>query len=317
MKNYIFPVLVLYAFFFQMASAQNGAVLNITVSEPFRDRPGRDFYTIYRTEDNNTIIARGNSMNMMFDVYDANYEPLLQEKVKKSRRESVAGSLAVGSKLKFFTIYNAKGDQRELHCYTIDGKQKSFNKKVVNTFPSESKGSIFSSYKRHNNNFAISPNGSYYAVATSNESKRSNSYTITVFTTDDDSVLYQNSYQESDDRTYQHRDMFVSNEGIVYTLGKLYDGFFKNERKIFGESNYDYILNKVSSDSSSALVLNIDADFHASTLNLIPSEETMKVVGFYSERGADNIKGTCSFIVAERINGIGIHKTIRISLAGL
>ena len=110
-----------------------------------------------------------------------------------------------------------------------------------------------------------------------------------------DELIYKKSYQEDVKRKFEHNDLYIDDNAAVYSLGKL---FLNNkfQRKINGDANYKFVLNKITKDENTELFLDLK-DEHIQSLSISQTNNQLHLLGFYSELNIGRIKGGCDFII--------------------
>src|SRR5690606_23905001 len=132
-------------------------------------------------------------------------------------------------------------------------------------------------------------------IITDNIKKNLNSYTARVFYANGLEQVYQKSYQEDKEKYFEPNDMVIDNSGTVYSVGKKFLQGRSQKKK--GEANYDFLLNKISQESVSDIKISLGESEHIRSLNLSLNDEELRLVGFFSERNVNRIKGGCNFVV--------------------
>lgn len=276
--------------------AQSTTNLKVTESSEYKDEVrSQDVISIYTSESGETVIARDGNKNFILDVFDSDLNKAFSKVIESSKKESHVGDLFFNNKFKLFTVYAPKKDERILYCYTLDLISKSFNKTTIFETTVEKKQKLFGSRKNHNTSFALSPNGNYFAIATDNVRKNRNSYTIRVYNASTDELIYSKAYQESQERTFNHNDLYIDDDANVYSLGKLFfDGKFNKNSN--GDANYKFVLNKISQEASEELSINLEGE-HIQSLSISEINNQLHLLGFYSESNVNRIKGGCDFVI--------------------
>lgn len=100
------------------------------------------------------------------------------------------------------------------------------------------------------------------------------------------------------DRRFGLYDYSVTNAGVVFLMGRLYEGMkipFKNE------PNYSYSVMRVAPDNTPPVIINVNLDplFITHLRTTCDFNGDLFAAGFYSERGESSIKGT----LCVKING--------------
>ena len=108
-------------------------------------------------------------------------------------------------------------------------------------------------------------------------------------------MVFTKSYQEDEEKTFEHNDLYVNNEAVVYSLGKLYING-SADKKAQGDANYQFVLNKISKDKTSFVLLDLEKE-HIKSLSISNIKNELHLIGFYSELNINRIKGGCDFII--------------------
>jgi hypothetical protein len=95
----------------------------------------------------------------------------------------------VNNQLKLFTVDAPHKDLRMLYCHTLDLDTKAYTKTLIFETEVEKKQNLFGSRKNHKTSFALSPDGTYFAIATDNIRKNKNSYTIRVYDSETEKLI--------------------------------------------------------------------------------------------------------------------------------
>ncbi len=276
--------------------AQSTTQLKVSESEEYMDDINAiGVLAIHTSESGETALARNGNRDFLFDIFDANLHKTYSIVVKSSKKESYVGDLFYNNQLKLFTVYAPEKDERILYCHTLDLNTKSYLKTTIFKTSVEKKQSLFGSRKNHNTSFALSPNGNYFAVATDNIRKNKNSYTIRIYDSKNETLMYTKSYQEHEKRTFEHNDLHVDDDANVYSLGKLFlDG--TSDKNFSGEANYQFVLNKITPDENSEILLDLENE-HIQSLSISQINNDLHLLGFYSELNVNRIKGGCDFVI--------------------
>lgn len=293
-----------------LSFSQNTTKLTVLESAEYVDEVKADnILSIHTTDSGLTGIVRDSKRDILFDVFDENLNKIYSKVIESDKNETFVGELFYGTEIKFFTVFSPDKYKRTIYCHIFNLSDKSHKKIALFETDVEKNQSLFSSNNKRQTNFAISPNGNYLAVTTDNIKKNSNSYTIRVFDASNLDLVFSKAYQEHEERYYQHNDLSITNEAIVFALGKL----FKEGRsqKKGGEANYEFILNKISKDSSKDLSITL-ADEHIQSLTISSIDGQLHLLGFYSEKNVSRIKGGCNFIIDGEQMVINDKKTYKL-----
>lgn len=276
--------------------AQSTTKLKITESAEYKDEIKTiDILAIHTSESGETAIIRNGKHDFLFDIFDKNLKKTFSKVVEADNDEKFVGELFYRNQLKFFTVYAPEKDKRIVYCHTLNLTTKSCSKTTIFETTAEKNQSIFGSERKHKTNFALSPNGDYFAIATDNILKNKNSYTIRVFDSKSEKLIYTKSYQEDEKKKFEFNDLYIDNTTTVYSLGKLYkNGSSKKNED--GDANYQFVLNKITKDKTSFLLIDIENE-HISSLSISNNNNELQLIGFYSELNISRIKGGCNFVI--------------------
>lgn len=269
--------------------------LTVKISKEYRDDIATDETLAIHTSNNNvTGVVRSGKKGLLFDIFDTNLSRNFSKLVEIDKKEEFVGELFLNDKLMIFTVFSPQKTERILYCHLLDIATHDYKKVQLFETEVEKGASLFSGKNKRLTNFAASENNKYFAIATDNIKRHSNSYTVRVFNSEDFSLKYTKSYQEDEEKFFIFNDLDIDNNGIAYTIGKLYlDG--RKEKKD-GEANYQYILNKI--DPNKTEFLNIELDnYYIRSLSFSRSGTGLNLLGFYSEKKSLAIKGGCNFVI--------------------
>ena len=295
---------------FALAQAQSKTNLTVNESIEYKDEvKSTGVIAIYTSESGKTVIARNSRKDFLLDIFDSNLNKTFSKVVEGNKKEEHVGDLFFNNLLKLFTVYAPKKDERILYCHTLNLTTGSYNKTTVFKTVVEKKQNLFGSRKKHSTSFSLSPNGDYFAIATDNIRKNKNSYTIRVFDSKTDKLIYSKAYQESQKRTFNRNDLYIDDNANVYSLGKLFlEG--KSNKKSNGDANYQFVLNKITKDEDVNKELFLDLeDEHIQSLSISQINNELHLLGFYSELNVNKIKGGCNFIIDTNNFSVKTKKT--------
>ncbi len=293
MKKLLFLCLFIIS---NISLAQSTTNLKVSQSEEYKDKvKSIDVIAIYTSETGETAIARNGNKDFLLDIFDSNLDKTFSKIVESKKNENHVGDLFYNNQLKLFTVSAPKKDERILYCHTLDLATNSYKKSIIFEASVEKKQSLFGSRKYHKTSFALSPNGNYFVIATDNIRKTKNSYTIRVYDSKTEKLIFKKAYQESEKQTFEHNDLYIDDDANVYSLGKLYLNDFSS-KKLNGDANYQFVLNKITKDENSDLTIDLN-DEHIQSLSITQTNNQLHLLGFYSEKNASRIKGGCNFVI--------------------
>lgn len=298
MKKKLLPlVLLCLCVFISNAQEKSTTKLKITESAEYKDEvkvEGID--VIYTNSAGKTAIVRFGKKNILLDVFDSNLDKDFFKLIKKEKKEVYKGHLSYNDEIKVFTVYSPKRKERILYCHTFNIKNNTHQKTKLFEANVKKGGGLFSGSNKRQTSFAISPNQQYIAIATDNIKKKSNSYAIHVFNSTDLSLMFKKSYQDHEKNYFEHNDLYIDDEATVYSLGKLYlEGRFDKNN---GKANYEFVLHKISQKGTSHTSIELEDEF-VRTLVMNQNKNQLHLLGFYSEKNSNRIKGGCDFIINE------------------
>jgi len=295
MKKFCFLLMISISNFI-FSQTTNTTKLSIKESIEYTDDVmTSDVLTIHSNEKFQTVLARGGRKVILFDVFDENMNKTATKKIEISKNEEFVGDLFVNDQLKLFTVDAPKPKERVVYCHTFDVNTGEHRKKMIFQLEVEKNTSLFSPRKTHQTNFALSPNGEYFAIATDDIAKDRVAYTIRVFDSKNENNVYTKTFQNDLDKRYVYNDLYVDNEANAYCLGRLFLDYTQND-KVKGQANYQFILYKVSKDQVDNLVIDLEGE-HILSLRFSQLEQKMFLYGFYSEKNIIGVKGSCNFEV--------------------
>lgn len=297
MKKNIFLLFFCLLAYVSTAQEESTTKLKITESAQFKDEVkvgGID--VMYTSPAGKTAIVRFGKKNILLDVFNGNLDKEFFKIIKKEKKEVYKGHLSFNNEIKVFTVYSPKKKERILYCHTFNIKNNTHTKTELFQANVKRGGGLFSGSNKRQTSFAISPNQQYIAVATDNIKKKSNSYFIHVFDAESLNLVYKKSYQDHKENYFSHNDLFINDESTVFSLGKLYlKG--KSDKKN-GKANYEFVLHKISQNSTSHANVKLDEEF-VRTLIISRKNDQLHLLGFYSEKNSSRIKGGCNFVLNE------------------
>jgi len=266
--------------------------LKATESDFFKHKRRFDKVLAIKTNDSGkTGVVFGRKKHFVFDLFDQDMNRVHSKMVKIGRKEKYAGHLFQDNIIKIFSVYSPNRKERTLFIHTFHLGSKNYEKIKLFDKEIEKKQGLFSSRKNHVTSFSSSPDRKYYAIATDNKNKKYNAYSMRVYNTKNDQLVYQQSYQADHERKYEHNDMVVTNEGNVYSIGRLYKG--EDDIK---KTDYKFVLNKITQNNIKELDIRLEKK-EIKNLNINKSESDINLTGFYADDYDGNIKGGCSFKV--------------------
>jgi len=274
---------------------QTKTSLKVRESVEYKD-PVRvhEILSIHTTKSGRTGIIRKAKKKIQLDIFDQGLKKTFSKTVEHHKKEVFVGEIFHKNEIKFFTVFSPKKKERILYCHIFNLATKTHKKvKLFSTTVAKQKTLFYAKNKRQTS-FAISPNGDYFAINTDNYKKNINSYTIRVFDSKTLKLLYKKVYQAHADRYFEPNDLLIEDDKTVYALGK---SFLKGKsEKKNKKVNYQFILNKITQEKSTALKINLKNELIQS-LVFSNVDNKLHLLGFYSEKNAGRIKGGCDLII--------------------
>jgi len=251
---------------------------------------------VHTTNEEETIIARSLKTKLMFEGFDAEAKSTFNKFVPLEKKEVFTGELFYGDELKVFTVYSPSKTERIIYCHILNTLTKNYKKETLFTTVVEKKQRLFSGQNKRQTHLAISPDEKFLAIATDNIKKTSNSYIIHVFDAVTLQLNYQKTYYENKERFFRSSDLAVDNQGNVYTLGKEY--ISGRAEKKGEQANYAFVLSKINETNTVVKKIAVKENRHIQSLKIESEEESLKLLGFFSETFSGRIKGIVQFRVA-------------------
>lgn len=275
--------------------AQETTSLKVTESEPFpQPKSANDLVGVHRDADNNSIMLRKGKRIITIDIFDVNLKRIKNTFIEISRKETFIGEFFGNDLLKIITVEKVSRFNRTVKMYAVNTKKGTVKKQVLFETTVAKKASLFGGTNKKETNFALSPDGNYFVLNTSNIKKDMNSYTVRVFDSNTLQLVYAQSYQSDKERYFESNDLFINNQGIVYALGKSFkSGKAQRKKK---KANYTFVLNKISDGKDEVLEIAL-TDEHIQSLIMKELNNEFHLIGFYSNRNTNRVKGYCNFVV--------------------
>lgn len=300
-------VLILCLFVFGVCFSQEEkkiGELTITESSKFKEKIKSDYILSFDTSDSgDMVLLRKGKKKLIIDKFDKQFSKTYTEVVKTAKNERCVGGFFLGEEVKFFTVLKPKKRERVLYCHTFNLITNKYAKYELFKKTMEKGGSLFYSRKRKETNFAVSPNGDFFVIATKNSKKSINSSSIHVYDVNNLELVYTKSYQKNEKDFYQHHSISMDDDTNIYSLGKMdVDG------------KYTFVLNKINRDHIKEMKIDLN-DKYVKTLALSNYQNQLSLYGFYSEDYVGKIKGGCSFkidkenlsITSEKMNELPLE----------
>ncbi|WP_046759025.1 hypothetical protein [Kordia jejudonensis] len=269
--------------------------LKITESAQYKDEVKVDeISAMYTSPTGKTAIVRLGKKNILLDVFDNNLNKEFFKIIKKEKKEVYKGHLSYDDEIKVFTVFSPKKKERILYCHTFNIKNNTHTKKKLFEANVKKGGGLFTGSNKRQTSFAQSPNQQYIAIATDDIKKKSNSYRIHVFETENLNLVYSKSYRDHEKQHFAHNDLIIDDDATVFSLGKLY--LNGKSDKINGRANYQFVLHKISQNNTSHVDIKLEDEF-VRTLVISQKNNQLHLLGFYSEKNSGRLKGGCDFAI--------------------
>ena len=265
-------------------------------SESFKDpNKATNVTAIYTTENEEIAVASTGRGKLLFDIYNTEAKKLYSSFSLLDKKEFILDYIQHDNLLKIFTEYKPSKTEREIRCHELDISKRTV--RVIELFKTvvEKRQKLFSGQNKRQTNWAVAPNGGYFAIATDNIKKNANSYNIYVYDSETMELSYQKTFFENPESFFKSFDMTVDDNGIVIAVGKEYkEG--KSER-VDGKPNYEIIVNKITSESTSVNRIELNEEEHIADLKIIQKQNGIGLYGFYSKSFAGRISGLCRLLI--------------------
>ena len=286
---FIFPFLLI-----AFTSFSQSSYFNVAETEPFKDtRRGSSLEAVFTFEDESLVAVRSAKKKLMISSFDSNYKLQSDIELDLEKREDYIGTSFSDIDVRVFTVQRIDKNTRDLYCHTymIDTKKVTKTKMYTATSSTKRRRVGFTGPKKHTENFRGSPDGKYLAFAVDNINAKTNSYSIRVYD-EDMNLIYDTSYYKDIERYFRFDDFVITNDAEVITVGKLYKSG-KRDRK-YGKANYDYVIHKVTENETTSRSLKLEDNF-IDELRFAQTEDVIRLLGFYSERSSDRMKGALTY----------------------
>lgn len=292
MKYILFPVLL----FISTCFSQEQTKLKVLESAEFHDDVKSSEVISMHTSESGVIgVVRNSRKHLLFDIFNQSLGRIKNLTIETDSDENYCGYLSFDNIMKVFAVYAITKKERILYCHEFNLNDGSHKKTELFKAEVEKNQSLFSGSNKRQTGFAMSPDGNYFVISTDDVKKNSNSYTIRVYNSKDLKLIYQKSYQENVEKFYQPNDIFIDNSANVYALGKLFlEG---RTQKKGGKANYNFVLNKLSETTTKTTNISFNPEEHISSLIISNSNGQIRLLGFYSEKNVNAIKGALVFNV--------------------
>lgn len=282
--------------------AQTNSDLQLSRSSAYVDEVKTgNINAFYTTESGLTGTIRGAKKSIVFDVFNKDLIKVSTQIIETHKKEKIVGDLFYGNEIRIFTEYAAKKDDRVLYCHIFNIEELSHTKVPIYQTKIDGSQTSNSDFKDHKLEFAISEDGKLIAIADDFVSNNTNFFLIRVFNAVTLEEVYRRTYLEDSVRYFKIQDLAVDNNATAYTLGKYYLEGRSQKKK--GEANYEFVLNKITAEASNTLNIEL-GDLHIQSLSISLLPEQIHLLGMYSEKNVNRIKGGCNFIVDKASHSI-------------
>jgi len=280
--------------------AQKTSTLTVKESLVYKDKvKAGEILSIYTSENNLTGIVRESKKNLLFDVFDDKLNKIHSKVIETNKKEIYVGSLFYNDEIKVFTIFSPSKKERIVYCHIYSLKDNTHKKIELFSTTVEKNYNIFSGKSKGESRFAISPNSEYLVIITDHKSKNSNSYTARIFDASSLKLQFQKKYQDHQEKYFEPNDLIIDDEGTAFVLGKLFLQGRKLKKK--GKANYQFVLNKITKNQVEKVTVNLGEDEHINSLMITEKKRKLSLIGFYSEKNINRIKGTCAFDIDQNL----------------
>jgi len=278
-----------------LAISQSKTSLTVKESTVYKDEvSSNEIFSIHTTKNGLTGVIRKAKRNITFDIFDKDLNKVFSKIVKHHKKETFVGELFYEKEIKFFTVFSPKKKERILYCHIFNLDTKTYKKVQLFATTVAKRQNLFSARNKRQTSFALSPDGNYFAINTDNIKKNINSYTIRVFDANSLKLAYAKTYQTHESTYFEPNDLLIDNDKNVYAVGK---SFLKGKsQKKKKKANYTFILNKINKDKAAVLTIDLKEE-HIQSVVFSRTNTGLHLLGFYSERNINRIKGGFDFII--------------------
>ncbi len=276
-----------------IVTAQVSTSLKVTESEPFSEKKIRTSFTSITTNSKGEIAtARIGESQILFNILNKSLTKIYNSTIKISDKEFFIGEYADDDQIRVFTILIPKKRIRKIKYYTFNRKTKLITEKLLFEENLEVKQYINSSNYQYI--FKNSPNGKYFVINTHDKKKNSHSLTAKVYDSKALNLLYKKTYRIPEGRIFRPVDSYLTDNKNFYVVGTSHYQDKKESKS--KKMKYTYTLKKISADNISHLEIKSGNEY-INSLFISKNQNSIHLLGFYSEKYVRTIDGTCSFII--------------------
>ena len=284
---------ILICLFFSLFISQlfsQSSYFSVKESQKFTDsRRNTRVLAVHTNDIDQTVIARGHPRELMFEIFNGDAENIFYQVIPLAFRESFIGELFYNDEIKIFTVHRLDAQTRVIYAHILHIKtQESRKIKLFQTTVERGQNIMLTGLKRQTH-FALSPDEQSLVVATNHIRKNQNSYLIHVFDAQSLELIYQKKYYEDQEKRFNLTSLAIENDGTVYSLGKEYQRGRREKKS--GRANYEFVLCKVNQSGKEVMNIRLNEGNHIKTMKIANQEGEFRLIGFYSEKNVNRIKG--------------------------
>lgn len=282
---------------------------NVSETEPFKDvKYSTTILDVHNFEEGEVLVIRESKKLFLVNDFSKDHVLLNNIEIKKEKKESYLGSYATDEGITFFSSLKTSKTEIELYAHTYNYESQKASKKLLYSVTERGKKSKFKLFKRqkHQVSFRVSPNGDYVAFTVDNINNKANSQGVRVYDTQLNE-LYSRSYELNEKKVFAFDDFVITNDAAVICAG--FTHITDKKRKKDSKSNYDYTLYKITKDQLTSKQIEL-GDNYVNEVRFSQTENSIRMLGFYSERSSNGMKGGVSYLLnGSDINTVSFKET--------
>lgn len=250
---------------------------------------------------------RGYPKKYFIEHYDQNLKRIKKIELPNTNKSVYNGILIKNNKIHLIEqIFNKASKEIKYNVQVADVNDFKFKTKELFTINRESYKRYFAGFigfipfdnglsqmdKDHFGEVTISNNNNYMAFSFDIKNKEKESHLFKVYDTDFNLIYDTTFHSDIKDKYFEYESVDIDDkDGAIYLLGKVFENNSKKSKKK-GKSNYHYQLSKLNKEGKKQISFKESEKFIGS-LHVLHRENTLSLVGFYSEKGDYRYKGVC------------------------
>ncbi len=305
-------VINLFVFLFLMSNGlmhSQSSFFNISETEPFKDvKYSTSILDVHNFEGGEVLVIRKAKKLFLINDFSKDHVLLNNIEIEREKKETYLGSYSTDDGITFFSSLRVSKTEIEMYAHTYNYESQKADKKLLYSVSKGNKKNKFSLFKRekHQENFRVSPNGQYVAFTVDHINNKVNNQGVRVYDTQLNE-LYSKSYELNEKNIFAFDDFVVTNDAEVICAGITY--ITDKKRKKDTKSDYDYTLFKINKDQLTKKIIEL-GDNYVNEIRFSQSENSIRMLGFYSERNSRGMKGGVSYLLnGSDINSVSFKET--------